>query len=540
MNFFKRAKVSVLRQPGKFLLLLILTFILSTLSVGAVSVNRAISNTETHLRYQMRPLIRFREDALAREEAWEAAGGYWGVEEINGRYVSVAKGPEWPRLYPITVDMVRNIAALPQVAQYHYNTRTHFVTDFNEYLPDGLIIPEGGFGLWCIGRSDATGDDRMTPPYFGCFPESIIHDPLTIFINGTSTNEPLEMREGLIEIVAGQGFSEDSSSGDHFPIIVSSGFAHANGFDIGSEISFTSIIISREPVSTWEEMVSDQRMFEFEIIGLFDVVPHEAENQQWELQRQRNIANQMFTINDANATIQRFEADGERGIARDAREESLIGDRLATGTQVTLLLNDPRDLESFSVDVLNYIPEFWEVINLINSFDAISTTLSTLNQIADGILLGAVGATVLVLGLLIVLFLKDRRHEIGIYLALGEKKKNIIKQILLEVLVTGLIGVTLSIFSGHIISTHLSREMIRTELTPTRASNDEVNPWDIELGDLGFGGYLSLEEMIEIFDTSLNGQTIFFLYFVGFGTILVATLIPIVYLVKIEPKKVLL
>jgi len=45
------------------------------------------------------------------------------------------------------------------------------------------------------------------------------------------------------------------------------------------------------------------------IIGLFDVVPHESENWQWELQHQRNIANQMFTVNDANATIQRFEAE---------------------------------------------------------------------------------------------------------------------------------------------------------------------------------------------------------------------------------------
>ena len=248
----------------------------------------------------------------------------------------------------------------------------------------------------------------------------------------------------------------------------------------------------------------------------------------------------MFTINDANATIQQFEIEGEREIARDAQEESWADNRLTLGTQVTLLLNDPRDLESFSEDILNYIPEFWKVINLINSFDNISTFLSTLSDIADGVLLGAISATVLVLGLLIVLFLKDRRHEIGIYLALGEKKKNIIKQILLEVLVTGLLGVTLSIFSGRMISTHLSRQMIQTELTPTTISNAEVNPWDIELEDLGFGGYLSVEEMMEMFDTSLNGQTIFFLYLVSFGTILVATLIPIIYLVKIEPKKVLL
>jgi len=542
MNNFKRAKTSVLRQLGKFMLLLVITFILSTLSSGAVSVNRAISNTEAHLRQQMRPLIRFRPDEFAREEAWEEAGGYWGEEEINGRVWGVAQGPEWPTRYPITIDMIHNIAALPQVAEYHYSTRTHFITSFNEYLPDGLI-PDGGSGFHCFSSPDAALTEMTTPPYFGCFPESIIHDPVTIFINGTSTNEPLEMREGLIELVAGHNLGEISLSGQLFPIIVSTGFAQANGLDIGSEINFTSIITSREPVATWEEMVVDEQTFEFTIIGMFDVVPQVAENDQFELQRQRNIANQMFTTNDANAAIQHFEIEGEKRVARDALEESWINDRISGfGTVVTLLLNDPRELESFSEEVKAYIPDFWEPVNLVNSFDTIATSMSNLNDIANGILIGAALATVLILSLLIMLFLKDRRHEIGIYLALGEKRAKIIHQLLIEVLTVIFIGISLSIFSGHILSSSLSQEMIRMEISHDNENQTSqlVNPWEIELEDLGFGGYLSVDEMIDIFDTSLDATTILLLYGIGITTSIIATLIPILYIVRLKPKKVLL
>jgi len=52
-------------------------------------------------------------------------------------------------------------------------------------------------------------------------------------------------------------------------------------------------------------------------------------------------------------------------------------------------------------------------------------------------------------------------------------------------------------------------------------------------------GELSVEESLEMFDTSLDAATIS--TFVGVGTvvILLSTVIPIAYVVKLEPKKVL-
>ena len=60
------------------------------------------------------------------------------------------------------------------------------------------------------------------------------------------------------------------------------------------------------------------------------------------------------------------------------------------------------------------------------------------------------------------------------------------------------------------------------------------------MGDLGFGGNLSPEEMVEAFDTSLSANVVVLLYVVGLATVVVSTLIPIAYVVKLEPKKVLL
>ena len=80
------------------------------------------------------------------------------------------------------------------------------------------------------------------------------------------------------------------------------------------------------------------------------------------------------------------------------------------------------------------------------------------------ILLGAIIATIVIISLLILLFLSDRKHEIGVYLALGSKKKGIIFQIVTEVLILSIIGMTGALFVGNVMASNLSQEMLRNEL----------------------------------------------------------------------------
>jgi len=51
---------------------------------------------------------------------------------------------------------------------------------------------------------------------------------------------------------------------------------------------------------------------------------------------------------------------------------------------------------------------------------------------------------------------------------------------------------------------------------------------------------LSPEEMLAAFDMSFNAQTIALFYIVGLATIMVSTLVPVMYVVMLNPKKILL
>lgn len=537
MNFLKRATTSMLRQPVKFMVLLLLVFVLSTVMSGAISAVTAITNTEAHLRRQMRPIVTFEVDHEAVNTAWEEAGGYWHIEEIEGGSSMEQRGADWPTVLPITVELISEIASLPQVEYYHYAVTSFIDTQLNEYLPAGAESTTGG--SICIWNPET--DD--------CFEALTIDNLNQKVIRGTSDDEPFEMREGLIELVSGNNFSnpQQHQLTAAYPVLVSSGFAQVNGFSIGSTFSLWSRVHRVDEIDwsvtepSWENALFDQRYFEFEIIGLFDVVPFETDDDWLEANRQRELANRIFTTNAAAEAIQSFEVEGQIAASEAAGEASWFDPETWNFQMETnILLTDPLELEAFVATVTDYLPEFWTVVDLTGSFDEISTSMETVNQIADGILLTAVGATILILSLLITLFLKDRRHEMGIYLALGEKRLKIIFQVLFEVVTIAVIGMTFSIFMGNLISSNISREMIRTELSQPVEHDPWRSPWDLEIADLGLGGHLSPEEVVEAFDTSLSVNAIVLLYGVGLGTVVVSTLIPIVYVVRLKPKKVLL
>ena len=84
--------------------------------------------------------------------------------------------------------------------------------------------------------------------------------------------------------------------------------------------------------------------------------------------------------------------------------------------------------------------------------------------------------------------------------------------------------------------------MIRTELLQISEAND---PWDFRghgsaLERRGFGRQMDHEEMLDAFDVSLNANTIVLFFAIGLGTVAVSTVIPVVYITKMNAKKILL
>ena len=516
MNFFKRATTSIIRRPGKTIILLLLVFILGSVIAGAISVEGAISNTDANLRRNMQPLLSIGMD----HEAW------WEYVEQYDFDWETTFPPESPRLLPADV---RAIGSLSHVDFYDYIIR------FNLRSLD-------------LERTSQYGNTGTGWGY-----------AVDFILSGTTRTELIQIEQEAIRMVQGRQFEshEQTPSSDRVAAIVSEDFVNLNNLSLNSVFTLSEWILS-EPndwgdVRPWdidefaEENLHTRIDLEFEIVGIFELGDRINENDHDEDWRRLEQLGTIYIPNWAIEQVARqidqeiiyvFENSGTEippWMSTTDEENEL---------QVTpiFVLEDPGYMEDFREQAAIYLPEFHQFEDLSSAFDDIASSMATMSTIADWILYVSIGATLLILSLLITLFLRDRRYEMGVYLALGEKKGKIVTQILMEVLVTSFVAITFSVFVGNIISGTVSRNMLMNELMAEENDDSWMmhHRWSV-FDQIGIPtNNLSVDEMMEQFDVSLTAPTIGLFYVIGLGAVVLSTIAPVMYVVTLNPKKVLM
>ena len=519
MNFFKRATTSIIRRPGKTIILLLLVFILGSVIAGAISVEGAISNTDANLRRNMPPLLTI---GLNHEE-WSE------YEEEYDFDWETTFPPQPPRLLP---EDVRAIGQLSYVEFYDY-----------------------------ISQFQLRSFDLERTSQYGNMGTSWGEGATPFMLRGSTRNELIQVEQGVINIIQGQQFEShhQNADSDRVAVIVSDDFANSNNLSVGSIFILNEWIL-HEP-NEWGEVVpwdlSEEDIqdvyahieMELEIIGIFELGERDENDQEADWQR-LELLGTFFVPSWALENVSREVNEATMSAFENSDTEMpwwmtfQMGDNEENELTIVpiFMLKNPAYMDDFKESAASLLPEFFEFQDMSSAFDDIASSMETMQTIADWILYVSIGATLLILSLLITLFLRDRRYEMGVYLALGEKKGKIISQILMEVLVTSFVAITLSVFVGNFISSQVSHSMLMNEL---QAENND-DPWMHHRNWTAFDQIgiptrsMSAEEMMDQFDVSLTPGTIGLFYTIGLGAVVVSSLFPVIYVVTLNPKKVLM
>ena len=531
MNFLKRATTSILRRPGKSIILLFLVFILGSVITGAISVVGAITNTEANLRRNMQPVLTITTDHAAFDESWDSDTFDWNSVDWNDPSTHPPQNPV------VTPEHIRAIGALDTYVRF-----------FDYVIQAGLWSP-------VLNRYEGEHNFMMEEG-------EIRHFSVT----GTSAESMVQIDAGAIVLTEGsrQFTQQELNPGTERSVaIISEAFAIQNDLTIGSNIQLFLYVFypdeSGETTWCWGPDCLGDRLFEeiqleFEIVGLFDIPADEEQSDDWQRMNELNTiyvpnwAIEDLTRRQATAAVAVWdEVDDEPGTwswIPDLESENI--DEILFRIFPLFLLNDPDDVEAFSTAAMSLLPAegFYEFVERSGGFENISSSMATMRTIANWILIASVIATLLILSLLITLFLRDRRYEMGVYLALGEKKGKIVSQILLEVVATSFVAITLAVGVGTLTSNMISRNMLMNQLTAEATSDGMVMggmiEWDI-FDQVGMPSTdMSAEEMMEQFDVSLSILTIGVFYGVGLGAVVISSLIPVIYVITLNPKKVLM
>lgn len=195
------------------------------------------------------------------------------------------------------------------------------------------------------------------------------------------------------------------------------------------------------------------------------------------------------------------------------------------------VLNEPEDAEAFEEEVSPLLPELFIVRHASDSYDSIAAPIESMSNLSKYVLIASVITTILIIGLVVLLFLRDRKRELGIYLSLGEARMRVVGQIITEVLIISIIGMTLSLFTGNLLAQTVSDSLIDND---NNQREDEIYYYTEMQTDL------TTEDVIDAYEVSLTGDFILLFYAVGIITILLSTVIPLIYIIRLNPKKIMM
>jgi putative ABC transport system permease protein len=172
--------------------------------------------------------------------------------------------------------------------------------------------------------------------------------------------------------------------------------------------------------------------------------------------------------------------------------------------------------------------------------------MKDVQQILTVALIVVVVAALVIVSLVVVLFLRDRRKEFGIYLSLGARKPLIISQVLMEVLVVAIIALGVSLFTGYLISSGLSQQMINSQIEAQQGGDYFGSGMVISAGSYFGGdagllmGNLSLDDVMDNYRVSLSVPYVLTFLGLGVGVVVLSCIVPLLYVLRLKPKKILM
>lgn len=481
MNYLKRAFLSLTRRKGKSFILLLIVFILSNIMAGSIAISQASKSVEKTMKEKL---------------------GANATVELDWEKTQNWTNDDWNNMQLVTPEVTEQIGALPQVKYYDYNTDAYLTaTTVKNYDPN--TDPNT-----CQGCE----------PYF--------------YLRGIHYPEVLDIVKGDATLVEGRVFTQAEIDNGDLVGLISDKVAEVNNLHVGDLIPLVN------KFQIWDASGQPQdpilRDVMIEIIGIY--TPKIQENQNMPGIKAADggwvdysVFNRVYVSNKVSIAEQKWQTEQYQQAYPDQQIQPY-----KVYITPSFVLKSPEEVKAFKEAAKALLLDYYKVTVSSDAYDAVAGPITFIGQLSNTILYVAIGATILILGLVVILFLRDRKHELGVYLALGERKWKVVGQIVVEVMAVAFIGITLSLFTGSSIAEATSQSMIDMGIGVTGDTNNN--------GPIYYYGNQNItqEDVINAYTIEFNLDYVLILYGVGLSTVLVSTVGPMVYILRLRPKKIMM
>jgi len=322
--------------------------------------------------------------------------------------------------------------------------------------------------------------------------------------------EPQDFIEGNSELTKGRYATEDEIASGASVILLEKSIMEINGLKIGDSFAV------KAEIEDYDDITVD-----YEIIGVYETL----ENFDPRLSKG---GGGLFPQNQGYVPFKTLLLFG--------MSEADLNDVLIT--ENAIYLDDPINTQDYIMEAESLIGKGYGAVSANEElFDTLMDPINNLGYISNLLVLVISIAGALIIGLITALTTNDRKEEIGILLAIGEKKKKIVSQFIIEVLIIAIISFGLSTITGSYIGRSMSDAVLNNEFLQPE-DNSSQDKTSSKNGKAYVDEKGTQEKDIDV-DIDLEFITLFELFGIGLILSIVSTSVPSIYVMRFNPKQIL-
>lgn len=314
------------------------------------------------------------------------------------------------------------------------------------------------------------------------------YDGMTEFINGTYTVTQGEMISGF----------------KNFECVINEELATLNEVSVGETITL------KNPTT--------EKTYDFTVVGIYK--------------------NSSDTDNSSNM----YSPSANKIITGDKVIEQLVADDNTLTTNVTpsfVLLNKDV-IEDFTNEVKEKgLNEYYTINTNLDQLENATKSIENVKTFATTFLVITLIISAIVLFVINMINIRERKYEIGVYRTIGVSKIKLTMQFVLELLIVTIVFLCIGTTIGTAISKDVGNSLLANEIEETKQSQEQVqNNFGRKDMTENFNGMVEVET-IDSIDAVVDYQVLLELFGIGIALTLVSSLASMISIQKFSPLTIL-
>lgn len=401
-------------------------------------------------------------------------------------------------LTPVNLDDVEKITALNNLSYYTMASTT--TVDAKSFE--------------AISSEESSNTSEQSTPSGMKMPQMTSQGDISISgTNATATTT--SFKGGTAEIIDGVGITDEDMDSNKAVIEIT--LAQANDLTVGDMI----------------KIERDDKTYKLNIVGIYKST---------ESTDSRSM--QMASLNPYNTIYTSYTfANKVKG-----------SDYKNTADSVVFHVTDPEKMPAFvkAATATGLDTDTYSLTTNDQQYQQMVQPLDNVKSFANKIVLLVAIAGTVILALIVMLTIRERKYEIGVLMSLGEKRSKIIAQFFAELIFVLALALVVAGVSGQFVGNAVGKQLIEQQTT-TQTSDATSSaqqgpgggqaPSNMPSGGPGMGGNAQatdMQQQISDLDITLSIKELMELGGFGLGISFLAVLIASIGIMRMKPKKILI